>query len=111
MVHELLSTAAVGWRALDPADIETGSLEQSGAAVLILPMCAALSDAACEAIRRWVQRGGCVLADLLPGTFSDHGRLRGAAITPTGELTNSTNPLDAVFGLTPGRAPRWRQAP
>jgi hypothetical protein len=104
-IHGLLATMGIGWRAVNPSEVETGRLEREGARVLILPMCAALSDAACEAIRRWVERGGHVIADLLPATFSDHGRLRGTGVNANGGLANSTNSLDQVFGLTPGAKP------
>lgn len=104
-IHELLASMGVGWSAASPADIETGALERNRAEVLILPMCAALSDTACEAIRRWVAAGGRLIADLFPGTFTAHGRLRGAGIDGTGGLQSSNNPLDAVFGVTPGARP------
>jgi hypothetical protein len=104
-VHFLLNTMGVAWRALNPADVEAGELEREGAKVLILPMCAALSDAACESIRRWVSEGGHVIADLLPATFTDHGCLRGTGINANGTLVGSTNPLDQIFGLTPGGKP------
>jgi hypothetical protein len=104
-IHMLLATMGIGWRVVNPLDVETGALEREGARLLILPMCAALSDAACEAIRRWVEQGGAVIADILPATFSEHGRLRGTGIAANGGLSNSTNPLDQVFGLTPGAKP------
>jgi hypothetical protein len=104
-VHSLLNTMGVAWRAVDPTDVEAGKLAREGAKVLILPMCAALSDAACESIRRWVSEGGHVIADLLPATFSDHARLRGTGINADGSFAGSTNPLDQVFGLTPGGKP------
>lgn len=109
-VHLLLNTMGVAWRAVNPADVEAGELERAGARVLILPICAALSDAACESIRRWVNGGGHVIADLLPATFTDHGRLRGTGIDANGTVAGSTNPLDQVFGLTPGGKPPVRQA-
>jgi hypothetical protein len=104
-IHILLNTMGIAWRALDPLDVESGALEREGARVLILPLCAALSDAACESIRRWVNEGGHVIADLLPATFNEHGRLRGTAINADGSVAGSTNPLDQVFGLTPGGKP------
>jgi hypothetical protein len=104
-IHLLLNTMGVAWRAVNPADVEVGKLERENAKVLILPMCAALSDAACESIRRWVSGGGHLIADLLPATFTNHGRVRGAGINANGTLAGSTNPLDHVFGLTPGGKP------
>jgi hypothetical protein len=68
-------------------------------------MCAALSEAACAAIQRWVAQGGRLIADLLPGVFTAHGRLRGTGITPQGALQGSTSLLDQVFGVTPGARP------
>ena len=104
-VHSLLGTMGIGWRATSPVDVEIGALERERARVLILPMSAALSDAACESIRRWVEQGGHLIADLLPATFTQHGRLRGTDISANGSLVNSTNPLDQVFGLTAGAKP------
>jgi hypothetical protein len=104
-VHDLLAAMGVGWRAISPSDVESGALERRGARLLILPMCAALSAPACEAIQRWVSHGGRVIADLLPGVFTSHGRLRGTGITPAGALQGSTNPLDAMFGVSPGARP------
>jgi hypothetical protein len=85
--HELLNSMGVSWNVLSPAEVESGALELKGARALILPMCAALSDAACEAIRRWVAKGGHVVADLLPGVFNAHGRLRGTGIAATSATT------------------------
>jgi hypothetical protein len=104
-VHDLLAGMGIGWRAISPTDVETGALERNGARLLILPLCAGLSDAACEAISRWVERGGRLIADLLPGTFTAHGMMRGSSITQEGALVASTNPLDEVFGLIPGARP------
>jgi hypothetical protein len=104
-VHELLGSMGVGWSAISPAEVETGALERKRAKVLILPMCAALSDEGCEAIRRWVASGGRLIADLLPGTFTAHGRLRGAGITTAGTVLSPTNPLSPVLGITPGARP------
>jgi len=106
--HELLAAMGIGWRAIFPADLENGLLEGSGAKVLILPMCAALSDASCEALERWVGHGGNLIADLLPGTFTAHGRLRGTGIAANGSLQASASfpyLLDRVFGVTPGARP------
>ena len=61
-------------------------------------MCAALSDQACTAIRRWTQPGGQLMADLLPSTFTAHGRLRGTGTSASGSTENPSNPLAASSG-------------
>lgn len=55
--------------------------------VLILPLACALSDAEVAAIRQFIQRGGTVIADVVPGIFDEHGTPRGMP------------PLEALFGI------------
>ena len=93
-VHLLLLALGIGWEAISPRDLESGALMQKQARVLILPMCAGLSDAACDNIVRWVSAGGRLIADVLPAVFTAHGRLRGSGIdSATGKAENSSNPL------------------
>ena len=58
--------------------------------VLFVPGCLALSDGQVAALRRYVEGGGTLVADLLPGAADEHGRL-----LPAGRLND-------LFGL---RAP------
>lgn len=53
---------------------------------LILPACLCLSEAEAREIRRWVNEGGTVIADYLPGMWDQHGKGREAGV------------LDDVFG-------------
>ncbi len=55
---------------------------------LILPACLCLSDAEARAIEAFVQGGGTVIADYLPGVWDQHGRGRA-----------SGGALDKLFGV------------
>ena len=44
--------------------------------VVILPACLCLSDAEAKALRAFVERGGTLVADYLPGVWDQHGRGR-----------------------------------
>ena len=56
--------------------------------VLILPACLCLSDAEARALRAFVERGGTLIADYLPGVWDQHGRgRRGGGV------------LDDLFGV------------
>ncbi|MCC6794592.1 MAG: beta-galactosidase [Candidatus Hydrogenedentes bacterium] len=55
--------------------------------VLVLPMTRALSDAEVQAIRSFADAGGCVIADIAPAVFSEHGVPREAP------------PMADVFGV------------
>ncbi len=78
---------AAGYRHMSYEQVARGDLEKAGAKALVLPYSVALSDAECRAIRRWVQGGGLLLADLDAGIMTEHCRLldRGR--------------LDDVFGI------------
>jgi hypothetical protein len=62
--------------------------------VLVLPMVRAMSDAEVNAVRSFHASGGSIVADLVPGTFNEHGVPRPAP------------PLDDVFGVRHAIAPR-----
>ncbi|HEY3380044.1 MAG TPA: alpha-amylase family protein, partial [Armatimonadota bacterium] len=75
----------------------------TGCKLLILPMATNLDDATITAITNYVNNGGCVLADFLPGTRTRLGKLRGGSalaglfgVSDAGssyhrECTNDTN--------------------
>jgi hypothetical protein len=78
--------------------------------VLILPACLCLSDAEARRIREFVEAGGTVVADYLPGVWDQHGKGR-----PDGGA------LDDLFGVRHdphmtardvfnGRADLWAEA-
>ena len=54
--------------------VEQGDLATAGYKVLILPGSVALSIREVEQLRAFVKRGGLVIADVMPGTTTVHGR-------------------------------------
>jgi len=56
--------------------VEKGELVSKGYKTFILPMSVALSDEEIQAIREFVQAGGTVIADALPGVMDEHCRFR-----------------------------------
>lgn len=67
-----------GWQAnfIGPASLEDGSLWDSGARVLVLPHAIAMADREFYGVRRFLARGGRVVADVVPGAFDGHVRKR-----------------------------------
>jgi len=59
-------------RYVGPEQLARGEL--GGARVLILPSAIALSATDVTAVRRFVAQGGRVIADVVPGSFDEHGR-------------------------------------
>lgn len=55
--------------------------------VLILPMARALSDAEVQAILSFATGGGCVIADIAPAVFNEHG------------VPREASPLAEIFGV------------
>jgi hypothetical protein len=68
--------------------LASGEAGKRGYRILVLPMSTALSPAEAEGVRQFVKAGGVVLADMLPGVYSDHGRLQ------------ERPSLDDVFGVS-----------
>jgi len=68
--------------------VETGQLLAGKYKTLVLPMSVALSDREIEAIRRFVARGGTLIADALPGIMDEHCTFR------------AVRPLQDVFGVS-----------
>jgi len=57
------------------AQLENGDFDKSDAKVLILPQSIAMSKAECDAIRRFVQRGGTVIADCRTALMDEHCKM------------------------------------
>jgi len=71
----------------------------AGYKVLLMPACAALSDAEAKAIRSFVEQGGLVVADTAPGVLDAHCRL-----LPKGSL-------DELLGIARAGLPKAGDAP
>lgn len=65
---------AVAYRYVLPEELDGPAMR--GIELLVLPSCVALSDESIAAIKRFVDRGGTVLADAMPATHTGHGRPR-----------------------------------
>jgi len=69
------------------AQLEDGEFDKMDTKVLILPQSIAMSKAECDAVRRFVQRGGTVVADCRTALMDEHGKM----------LANGQ--LDDLFGI------------
>lgn len=83
-------------RMLSYEEIEQGKLRDYRA--LLMPACTALSRREAEAIREFVEQGGLVIADTLPGILEDDGYL-----PPTGQF-------DDFFGVSRSGLPELKGA-
>lgn len=61
-------------RFISAAGLAQGALERDGDRLLILPRAIALSTKEATAVRRFVAKGGIVVADEEPGSFDEHSR-------------------------------------
>ncbi|MBM3288578.1 MAG: hypothetical protein FJY92_00355, partial [Candidatus Hydrogenedentes bacterium] len=73
-----------------PSRVEKDAL--SGYRALVLPMARALGDAEVTAIRSFAAAGGCVITDVAPGAFDEHG------------VARESPPLAEVFGVRYAKA-------
>jgi len=55
--------------------LENGDFDKMGTKVLILPQSIAMSQAECDAVRRFVQRGGTVIADCRTALMDEHCKM------------------------------------
>lgn len=70
----LIEDQGLQYRFVSYDQMEQGELFRGGYRVLVLPRSSALSHAEADAIRRFVEQGGTVIADGKPGTFNEHSR-------------------------------------
>ncbi|MDD4889837.1 MAG: beta-galactosidase [Phycisphaerae bacterium] len=73
------------------AQVEAGALLEKGVKLLVLPWALALSEKEVDSLRRFVEAGGVVVADSMPGRFDGHGKAY------AGEC-----PADSLFGVVRG---------
>jgi hypothetical protein len=69
-------------------DVRENGISREDFDVVVLPMAMALAEEEADALAAFVEQGGTLLADAVPGVLSGHCRKLDAA------------PLDAVFGVT-----------
>lgn len=84
---KILHDAGFGFDFIAYSDIEQGGLQSEAYNVLILPMSYALSDQEVRHIEKFVDNGGILIADALPGVMDDHNKFR------------SKRALSEVFGI------------
>jgi beta-galactosidase len=70
--------------------LRNGEFDAARTRVLLLPRAEALGDAEAEAIRKFVEAGGTVIADVRPGIYDGHCKPRKAGV------------LDDLFGIKRG---------
>lgn len=73
---KILHDMGVGFNFIAYSSIEEGGLLSQGFKVLVLPMSYALSDKEVEQIEAFVNAGGLVIADALPGVMDNHTKFR-----------------------------------
>ncbi|RLD33993.1 MAG: hypothetical protein DRI73_04580, partial [Bacteroidetes bacterium] len=73
---KILHDMGVGFNFIAYSNIEEGGLLANGYKVLILPMSYAISDREVEQIEKFVEQGGILIADALPGVMDDHTKFR-----------------------------------
>ena len=71
---KVLHDMGVGFDFIAYSSIENGGLDQYK--VFILPMSYAISDKEVEEIKKFVENGGILIADALPGVMDDHAKFR-----------------------------------
>jgi len=74
-VNHALEDAGLQYQYLSYDQVANGDLNRSTYKVLIMPRSRSVSDAECKTIRKFVQDGGVVIADVLPATHNGHGTL------------------------------------
>ena len=71
---ELIEDQGMQYKFVSYDQVEKGELLKQGYRVLVLPRSSSLSEAEVEGITDFVQHGGTVLADGIPGTFNERSR-------------------------------------
>lgn len=78
--HSVLRNAGFDYRYLSPDDIASGQLNSFR--ILILPYAPAISAAEVEKIKAFVQGGGILMADSVPGIMDEHGKMLAKSSLP-----------------------------
>src|SRR5207245_2794335 len=70
----LIEDLGLQYRFVAYDQVEDGELLRGGYRVLVLPRSTAISKAEADAMLRFVEQGGVLIADGEPGVFDEHGR-------------------------------------
>jgi hypothetical protein len=72
--RQALERLGLQYRFISPSALERGELERANIRVLMLPGAIAMSSAEVAEVRRFVGRGGFLIADTQPAQFDQHSR-------------------------------------
>lgn len=81
------------YRHVSDGMVARGELDARRTKLLVLPVAHAISPAAAQKIRQFVEAGGTVLADFRPGSYDGFGRPH--------DGDTGASPLDTLFGVGP----------
>lgn len=93
--NAILHDLGLQYRYISSKHLVDGMLAREGVKVLVLPYCQAMSVREADVIRRFVQEGGTVVADVRPAVWDEHCR----------QLENGL--LDDVFGISRKQAAEY----
>jgi hypothetical protein len=83
-----LAGASLDHTFISSKQVESGILNSSPETnVLVMPAVFCLSDSEIDEVKKFIEKGGTVIADVMPGVMNEHGSLR------------KLNPLEDVFGV------------
>jgi hypothetical protein len=85
-IAQILNALGIPFAFVDHRQVEQGWLVQNMPKVLIMPMTLAMSDKEIQAVRDYLSKGGCILADVMPAVYDEHLRKRN--VLPFADLFN-----------------------
>jgi hypothetical protein len=103
-INLALDDCGLSYNYLATPQLEAGALTQSGARVFIMSRSHAVSEKEAAEIRRFVEAGGIVLADIVPGMLNGHGTPQQTGMLAALYPTDDPN---AVTNLGKGKALRY----
>jgi hypothetical protein len=102
MFGKLITHLGLQGQIISSAMVADGALQQRGWRVLILPHAIALSSQEAEEIRRFVVRGGTIIADSEPGLYDQHSRRLARPLLA--DVFRAKAGTDATFAFGKGHA-------
>ena len=97
-IHSLVRELGLQFRYVSDRMLRLGEFDRRRAKVLLLARADAIGDTEAQAITDFVRNGGTVIADVRPGVFDGHCRLRAQGV------------LDSLFGIERTGLPAPRTA-